>query len=469
MGKKNQYLDDYTGDVKSIKNRHKKFRALMTALCITGLAAAGGATYVLMNPAQTMTKEGIDEMDPNAGFVVSDENSVNIDGPVVEDAGEEENYDSVPLIEEWTDETQAPADVIPSEDPNAPDEAALPGAAPEAAMPGAAPEASMPGSEPEAGALVTDVAQTETEIAEAAPAVVQETAAPESDAPAVVGEIVGTSEEELAETVETAAPAAEVETDAPEAVGQEVPAAAETEAPEEAEPAIVAAVAETEAPEEAESETTAASETESVEAAQTEEAQTEAVEAAETEAAEEDTEAEAPETEAAETEEAKESESEPASEAAESETQAAEIREKSKDEVYVETEGELLDEKWIDSVGLEIKTEDGWITTKAAKNGTIEVDADQILRFRVTYTVQPGTLSPEMRTLIYQIPKEVTRVEESYGEIVDSKDNVLANYAIDEDGLIRVTFMEDVAQMNADGTKVTCKIEFRTQASNLAK
>ena len=127
MGKKNQYLDDYTGDVKSIKNRHKKFRALMTALCITGLAAAGGATYVLMNPAQTMTKEGIDEMDPNAGVIVSDENAAAIGGPVLEDAGEEENYDSVPLIEEWTDETKAPADAFPTEEPNAPGEAALPG------------------------------------------------------------------------------------------------------------------------------------------------------------------------------------------------------------------------------------------------------------------------------------------------------------------------------------------------------
>ena len=421
MGKKNQYTDDYTGDVSSIQKRHKKFRALMAALCITGLAAAGGATYVLMNPAQTMTKEGIDEMDPNEDFITVDEDAASADAFIADDAGEpEENYDNVPLIEEADDGNKAPADAIPAED-GAPEDAFLPGAA------------------PEAGALVADVEETETEaieevpvIAAETPAVVEETSAPESEAPARVEEIVGVSETEIAETLETAAPVV-VETEAPAAVETEAPAAVETEAPAKIE----------------------------TEAAMVETVETEVVE----------TEEAAPETEAVETEavETEEPASESATEPAESETQAAEIREKSKDEVYVETEGELLDEKWIDSVGLEIKTEDGWSKTEAAESGAIEVDADQTLRFRVTYTVQPGTLSPEMRTLIYKIPKEVTRVEESYGEIVDAKDRVLANYAIDEEGIIRVTFLDDIAQMNADGTKITCKIEFRTQASNLAE
>ena len=74
-----------------------------------------------------------------------------------------------------------------------------------------------------------------------------------------------------------------------------------------------------------------------------------------------------------------------------------------------------------------------------------------------------------MRTLIYQIPKEIRKVDESYGEIVDAQDQILANYAIDESGLIRVTFTEDIAALNEAGTKVTCKIEFRTEASNLAQ
>ena len=439
MGKKRQYKDDYTGDVQSIQKRHQKFKVLMAALCVTGVVAAGSATYVLMNPAQTMTKEGIDEMDPNEDFVVTDEGAVFEDAiPAQDPAQNEENYDNVPLIEEWTDETKAPADAIPTEDPNAPEEAALPGA------------------EPQAGAIVSDIEETETEpeiaedtpaLAGAAAAAVTETTAEtiETDAPAAetdapaAAEIVGVSETEAAETLETDAPAAE--TEAPAAVETEVP---ETEAVSTEAAQTEAAVTETE-------EAVAESEAAQTEIAETEEAE------AETEAAE---------TEISETEEAQ---SESATEPAESETQAAEIREKSKDEVYVETEGELLDEKWIDSVGLEIKTEDGWDKAETADSGAIEVDADQTLRFRVTYTVEPGTLSPEMRTLIYQIPKEVTKVDESYGEIVDAADHVLANYAIDEDGIIRVTFMEDVAQMNADGTKVTCKIEFKTKASNLAQ
>ena len=128
-----------------------------------------------------------------------------------------------------------------------------------------------------------------------------------------------------------------------------------------------------------------------------------------------------------------------------------------------------MDEKWIDSVGLEVRTEKGWSTAETDGEEAIEVDADQTLRFRVTYTVQPGTLSSDMRTLIYQIPKEIRKVDESYGEIVDAQDQILANYAIDESGLIRVTFTEDIAALNEAGTKVTCKIEFRTEASNLVQ
>ena len=79
MGKKNQYVDDYMGDVASIRKRHKKIRVLMAALCTAGVVAAGSATYVLMNPAQTMTKEGIDEMDPNEDYVVKDEDNVTAD------------------------------------------------------------------------------------------------------------------------------------------------------------------------------------------------------------------------------------------------------------------------------------------------------------------------------------------------------------------------------------------------------
>ena len=105
MGKKRQYKDDYTGDVMSIQKRHRKFRVLMSALCVTGIIAAGGATYVLMNPAQTMTKEGIDEMDPNEDYVVKDEDNVTADDiPEEELVRPADNYASVPLIEEWNED-----------------------------------------------------------------------------------------------------------------------------------------------------------------------------------------------------------------------------------------------------------------------------------------------------------------------------------------------------------------------------
>ena len=105
MGKKNQYVDDYMGDVASIRKRHKEIRVLMAALCTAGVVAAGSATYVLMNPAQTMTKEGIDEMDPNEDYVVKDEDNVTADDiPEEELVRPADNYASVPLIEEWNED-----------------------------------------------------------------------------------------------------------------------------------------------------------------------------------------------------------------------------------------------------------------------------------------------------------------------------------------------------------------------------
>ena len=430
MGKNKRYLDDYTGDVKSIRKSHKKFRLLIGALCVTGVVAAGSATYVLMNPAQTMTKEGIDEMDPNEDFIVAETDLLLEDAFYEEDLREEEeNLDAVPLIEEADEDEKAPADAMPVEDQtDASQEAALSG-----------------GAAPEAGALVADLEETESEIPETELAEADETALPESEAAAETAapeeeaaEIIGTSETEVGETITEVIPESE------SAVVEEV----QTEAPAEEAAQTELTVEETEA---------AAAEPEAV-VEETEEIVGEA---------------ELPETEEivgeTGTSETEETAGEAESEEAESETQASEIREKSKDEVYVETEGELLDEKWIDSVGLEVRTEKGWSTAETDDGEAIEVDADQTLRFRVTYTVQPGTLSSEMRTLIYQIPKEIKKVDESYGEIVDAQDQILANYAIDESGLIRVTFTEDIAALNEAGTKVTCKIEFRTEASNLAQ
>ena len=430
MGKNKRYLDDYTGDVKSIRKSHKKFRLLIGALCVTGVVAAGSATYVLMNPAQTMTKEGIDEMDPNEDFIVAETDLLLEDAFYEEDLREEEeNLDAVPLIEEADEDEKAPADAMPVEDQtDASQEAALSG-----------------GAAPEAGALVADLEETESEIPETELAEADGTAAEESEAAAETAapeeeaaEIIGTSETEVGETITEVIPESE------SAVVEEV----QTEAPAEEAAQTELTVEETEA---------AAAEPEAV-VEETEEIVGEA---------------ELPETEEivgeAGTSETEETAGEAESEEAESETQASEIREKSKDEVYVETEGELLDEKWIDSVGLEVRTEKGWSTAETDGGEAIEVNADQTLRFRVTYTVQPGTLSSDMRTLIYQIPKEIRKVDESYGEIVDAQDQILANYAIDESGLIRVTFTEDIAALNEAGTKVTCKIEFRTEASNLAQ
>ena len=137
MGKKNQYVDDYTGDVASIQKRHKKYRVLMAALCTAGIVAAGSATYVLMNPAQTMTKEGIDEMDPDEDFIVVDDEPILAE----QQAAPQENYDAIPLIEEWDEDDKAPADAIPAADSVAADGTADPAALTASGEPADAPPA----------------------------------------------------------------------------------------------------------------------------------------------------------------------------------------------------------------------------------------------------------------------------------------------------------------------------------------
>ena len=473
MGKNKHYADDYTGDVRSIRKSHKKFRVLLSVLCVSGVIAAGSATYVLMNPAQTMTKEGIDEMDPNEDFVVVDEDAVLEDIIPAEDLGEEEDLDAIPLIEEADEDEKAPADTI-----SAADDADASKDAADAALPGTAAA--------EEDALPVEAEETESELPEEMQAAADVTAAVESEAPAAdvtaageseaartdeaapfgseAEEIIGTAEPEEGQSAEASDPEETADLTLEES-GETVVEEVQSEALAGEEVQTEPAAAEAEIAEE-ESEEAIAGE----EAVQTEEA-AQPEEIAETELSVEETEAaesESEEAEAAESE-SEEPAAESGTETAEPETQASEIREKSKDEVYVETEGERLDAKWIDSVGLEIRTESGWNTAQTEGGAAIEVDADQTLRFRVTYTVQPGTLSSEMRTLIYQIPQEITKVDESYGEIVDANDQVLANYAIDETGLIRVTFMEDIAERNEAGTKVTCQIEFRTKASNLVQ
>ena len=458
MGKNKHYADDYTGDVRSIRKSHKKFRVLLSVLCVSGVIAAGSATYVLMNPAQTMTKEGIDEMDPNEDFVIVDEDAVLEDIIPAEDLGEEEDLDAIPLVEEADEDEKAPADAI-----SAADDADASKDAADAALPGTVAA--------EEDALPVEAEETESELPEEMQAAADVTAAAESEAAQIdeaassgseAEEIIGTAEPAEGQSAEASDPEETADLileESGETVVEEVQSEASAEEEVQTEPAA----AEAEIAEE-ESEEAIAGE----EAVQTEEA-AQPEEIAETELSEEETEAaESEEAEAAESE-SEEPAAESGTETAEPETQASEIREKSKDEVYVETEGERLDAKWIDSVGLEIRTESGWSTAQTEGGAAIEVDADQTLRFRVTYTVQPGTLSPEMRTLIYQIPQEIKKVDESYGEIVDANDQVLANYAIDETGLIRVTFMEDIAERNEAGTKVTCQIEFRTKASNLVQ
>lgn len=96
-----------------------------------------------------------------------------------------------------------------------------------------------------------------------------------------------------------------------------------------------------------------------------------------------------------------------------------------------------LDPAWITKIALEQKVNGSWETLMGN-----EVESGTNVQVTMTYKLPAGTLTPDRRTLCYQLPDAMKPKQPTSGEIKDETDNnkVIGTYTIDTDGLAKLTF-----------------------------
>ena len=100
-----------------------------------------------------------------------------------------------------------------------------------------------------------------------------------------------------------------------------------------------------------------------------------------------------------------------------------------------------LDPTWITKTEFEQKVKDSWKPLVGN-----EVESGTNVRVTVTYKLLPGTLTPDRRTLCYQLPDAMKPKQPTSGKILDETDNnkVIGTYTIDTNGLAKLTFDKSV-------------------------
>lgn len=97
----------------------------------------------------------------------------------------------------------------------------------------------------------------------------------------------------------------------------------------------------------------------------------------------------------------------------------------------------MLDPTWITKIAFEQKVNGSWEPLVGN-----EVESGTNVQVTVTYKLLPGTLTPDRRTLCYQLPDAMKPKQPTSGNIKDETDNnkVIGTYTIDTDGLAKLTF-----------------------------
>lgn len=97
----------------------------------------------------------------------------------------------------------------------------------------------------------------------------------------------------------------------------------------------------------------------------------------------------------------------------------------------------MLDPAWITKIAFEKKVNGSWETLMGN-----EVESGTNVQVTMTYKLPAGTLTPDRRTLCYQLPDAMKPKQPTSGKILDVTDNnkVIGTYTIDTDGLAKLTF-----------------------------
>lgn len=101
----------------------------------------------------------------------------------------------------------------------------------------------------------------------------------------------------------------------------------------------------------------------------------------------------------------------------------------------------MLDPAWITKIAFEQKVNGSWETLMGN-----EVESGTNVQVTVTYKLLPGTLTPDRRTLCYQLIDAMKPKQPTSGKILDETDNnkVIGTYTIDTNGLAKLTFDKSV-------------------------
>lgn len=112
----------------------------------------------------------------------------------------------------------------------------------------------------------------------------------------------------------------------------------------------------------------------------------------------------------------------------------------------------MLDPTWITKIAFEQKVNGSWEPLVGN-----EVESGTNVQVTVTYKLLPGTLTPDRRTLCYQLPDAMKPKQPTSGNIKDETDNnkVIGTYTIDTDGLAKLTFYksEKFTGLDAHGNR----------------
>lgn len=112
----------------------------------------------------------------------------------------------------------------------------------------------------------------------------------------------------------------------------------------------------------------------------------------------------------------------------------------------------MLDPTWITKIAFEQKVNGSWETLMGN-----EVESGTNVQVTMTYKLPAGTLTPDRRTLCYQLPDAMKPKQPTSGKILDVTDNnkVIGTYTIDTDGLAKLTFdkSEKFTGLDANGNR----------------
>lgn len=106
----------------------------------------------------------------------------------------------------------------------------------------------------------------------------------------------------------------------------------------------------------------------------------------------------------------------------------------------------------------------GEVIWKDVEDGNVQTG--DALRFDIQYTIPGKTLDADNRTVTYDLPSSIKAAKAETGYVYNGS-QVVGTYTITTDGKITITFTEDYAKSNADGSEINGHIAFESSVSDI--